>query len=64
MVMGSYSVVTLFSSQNFVTCEKLEIRICLEIGFESNQLYTLQEIICRMRMLERTRPQKSNIFAS
>jgi hypothetical protein len=35
MVMGSYNVVT-FSSQNFVTYEKLEIRICPEIGFESN----------------------------
>jgi hypothetical protein len=36
MVMGSYNVVTLFSSQNFETYEKLEIRICPEVGFESN----------------------------
>jgi hypothetical protein len=62
MAMGSYNVVTLLSSQNFVTYEKLEIRICPEIGFESNYLYTLQEINCRMRMLERTGPQKSKYF--
>jgi hypothetical protein len=34
MVMGSYNVATLLSSQNFVTYENLEIRIRPEIGFK------------------------------